>query len=145
MKNRMIAIALCLVMVSAFAMAGTATAKPATKSNDVVKYRVFAMDQNGPTDTVVGTLSYNHDSGQWILNAKGEAAAFCAVALFVKDSCQPSGWSNAGFLNPDHTIQASKSGSIHDSGLVPNLKRDAFNQLLIGTEGVDYAWVLGYV
>ncbi len=143
MRYRFIALALCLLMVSACAVTGAVSAKPATKSNTVVQYRVFLWDETNvkPTDTVVGSLKLNLNSGQWILNAKTGAARICELRFATHTD---AGWGYTDINVPGGSVQASKSGDVHASGLLePTFLLPQIKSIVTtGTEGVDYAWAL---
>ncbi len=70
MDKRILAIALCLVMVSAFAVTGAVSAAPSDNAP------VRQYDLHASTDAVVGKVTVNFETGHWVADGNwGKASA----------------------------------------------------------------------
>ena len=148
MKNRMIAIALCLIMVSTIAAtSAVVTAKPTTSSSNIVKYDVVAVTETPrepvPTTTVVGQLSVNMVSGQFSFNGKGVPSQQYKLVIGTYNATYDY-WFWYYFAQTSALfIQAQKSGTIHANGVLRPIELENLKTFTSGTEGSD--WVIALI
>ena len=152
MKNRMIAIALCLIMVSTIAAtSAVVTAKPTTSSSKFVTYDVVGAyyGAKGPTHpipiptSVVGQLSVNMVSGQFNLKGKGTPSQGYVLAIGHYDA-QQDVWSWLYFAASSQSVTlAQKSGTIHANGVLAPFELENLKTFTSGTEGSD--WVIALI
>ncbi len=121
MQKRILAIALCLVMVSACAVTSAVSAKRAGQS-DVRQYDV----KSPSTGLLVGKLTINVATGHWVINGnparanhevkvldKGRVGEIVAVSL-KNENAQPNQ------VVPIGTAVVNSGGNIHAEGTITN-------------------------
>ncbi len=127
MQKRLIAITLCLVMVSAFAVTCVVSAKHAGQS-DVRQYDVKARY----TPDIVGTLTVNAENGHYVIEANwGKAAdtvfGFPTYKDYIKQITPKVGIIHAD--NGDASIEFgsvvyTKGGTAHGEGTLDKVTVD---------------------
>ncbi len=140
MHKRILAIALCLVMVSAFAVtsAVSAAGKHATQPT-VAKYDVYMSYGKPYTEQVMGSIVVNLATGQYTYTSTVKVLPGSLWEVQMMD-CYYGWWNNDLTLYPGYK-QATKAGTVQITGLMTPAELKQLNWLSQGTYGVDWAFV----
>ncbi len=133
MRTRMIAIALCLVMVSAFVVTNVVSARDAGQSN-IRQYNFKLSDLIDGTQYVFGKIIVNTETGAYVANGN--------ILRWDKEyghSSKDVAKTDAGYTTPIHVINGfvvepvglvtiDNGGNIHGQGTLTQHEMDVLNQ-----------------